>query len=247
MPMRFLATFLGSIALVSCTVRGNLPDFRSDSSCDPGYDERTPPFCDWAGSLDAIVTAKVEALAWSYDDPVSLATGADADEGCAPVNGILVIDLELTSALSGPHRAGERLRVIAQDSGYWSPRPVKDDTDPETVHWSGGAAPAILVGQEIGVALRQEPGGDRWATRADPFFIQEQGTVRFSKMEGFCWVYPVRSGDFATLAELEKAIEACPSASAAALDRKGALSADGGWRPVCLDRESIETSEGEAE
>lgn len=247
MRMRSLASFLASIALVSCTVRGNIPDLRSESSCDPGYDEVTPSFCDWADSLDAIVAGEVQGLAWAYDDPVSLATGLDAEAGCAPVNGILILDLELTKVLSGPLRAGDQLRVIAQDSGYWNPRPVRDDADPETVHWASGAAPGILVGQQIGVALRQEPSGERWATRADPFFIEEQGTVRFSKMEGFCWVYPVRSGDFATLAELEKAIEGCPSASAAALERKEALSEDGGWRPVCLDRASIESSEGEAE
>ena len=109
-------------------------------------------------------------------------------------------------------------------------------------------APGIVAGQQLGVILQREPGGERWGTRFEPFFIEEEGRVRFSTMEHMCsFTAPVKTGDFSTIEEFGRAIDACPAASAASVERKVAMASNDGWRPYCSDRESVEAGDPEGE
>ncbi len=233
----------------ACTVRGNIPDLHGDATCDPGYEEKIPPFCDWARSVDAIVVGKVTGLRLSYTDPVSLATGGDGAPDCSPVSGILQMDLELTTVVTGPLRAGEKLRVIAHDTGYWEPRPGHNDTEREVVLWAPrGAEPGIVVGQQLGTVLHRQLGGPQWGTRFEPLFLEEDGRLRFSTQNGLCdMVAPIKTGDFAAVSDFARAIDACPVATAAAAARHNAIASDASWRPVCLDRNPAEGNVNEGE
>lgn len=242
MPIRAVLVWPILAACGACAVKGNIPDLQGDALCVPGYEEKIPSLCDWARSADAIVVGKVASLAWDRSDPISLATGSDAAPGCHPVTGILQLDLELSTVVTGPVRSGTPLRVIGQDTILWQPAPGYSDEDTTVVLWPPAAAPGIVVGQQLGVVLHRQLGGDQWGTRLEPFFMEEDGRLRFSKLDGLCGMAaPVKTGDFASVSDFARAIDACPAATAAAAARNSAIASDARWRPFCLDRVSVES------
>lgn len=237
------ATSLACLAAcAACVVKGNIPDLQRDALCASGYQQRIPSFCDWAHSTDAIVVGKVVGLRWDLSSPVSLASGGDAQEGCEPISGVLEIDLELTTVLAGPLSVGERVGVIGQETVSWRPKPSHDDGDPSTVVWLPPEEPGFVAGQQLGVVLHREQSGEKWGTRFEPFFLEEGGRVRFSRMLGMCELAaPVFTGDFTAVSDFDRAIDACPVATPAAAERSAAIAAGAQWRPICHDRTSVES------
>lgn len=229
-------------ASTSCVVRGNVPDLEQDTVCVPGYEERVPSFCDWVKSTDAIAVGKLVGIRWDRAAPVSLTTGADASANCEYIDGLLEMQLELMTVLHGPLRAGEQVTIIGQGTDQWRPKPISTDPDRGVVQWMPSETPGLVVGQLLGVALHRQPNGEKWGTYKEPFFIEEDGRLRFSKMLGQCELAaPVSSGDFASSSELERAVDSCPAATPASQDRRAAIDQHDEWRPVCLDRTSVES------
>lgn len=233
-----ILALVAATAAAACVVRGNVPDLEQDTLCVPGYEERIPSFCDWAQSTDAIVVGKLTGLRWALSHPMSLATGADAPEGCEPISGVLELQLDVTAALHGPIRAGERIVLLGQDASTWRPKPIASDPDRSVVQWWPPELPGLVVGQLLGVALHRQPSGEKWGTYMEPLFTEDEGRLRASKSAGLCdLAAPIATGDFASVTELGQAIDACPAATAAAAERRAAINAgDAAWRAICHDR-----------
>lgn len=243
MMMRQLTILALLATCSSCVVKGNVPDFDQGATCMPGYEDQIPSFCDWVYSTDAIVVGRLTGMRWDRSAPVSLATGGDAAEGCPYIDGVLELQLDLTEVLRGPLRPGARIAVYGQNTLAWRPKPVSTDPDRNVVQWHPAETPGLVVGQVLGVVLHKQPGGDKWGTYKEPFFIEEAGSVRFSKEMGLCALTaPVATGDYPSIAQLKGALDSCPVATAAAEERRAAVDATNTeWRAICLDRTSVES------
>lgn len=67
--------------------------------------------------------------------------------------------------------------------------------------------------------------------------------MRFSKALGLCELAaPVATGEYASIGQLRGALDSCPAATASAGERRAAIDGTNTeWRPICLDRTSVES------